>query len=460
MLFRRNKKINWVPFPRYERSEALSNPYCGLYSIYRFYADEDKNLEDGISLDTTSLDSNQQICLVEINLISFNDKHISPEALYYIKRIFQFFIINSKQMILRFVYDWEGKGIFSEPKDIELIIRHMEQLSSLLKDYEQSIYILQGLFIGSWGEMHNSRYLSERNILYLAKNLYTCSGDSTQIAVRCPSYWRMITKTQEPLNDEDAYSKHMKARFSLFNDGMLASDTDFGTYGSIYANESKKYSDKWIRQDELEFQNRLCKYVSNGGEVINNSEYNDVATAIEDLKKMRVSYLHSEYDLQVLDKWKTQKCGLANSIWRDKSAFDYIAAHLGYRYTISDVRFSVDSEDENSFRIDIKICNKGFAPSYHKFDVKLAIRDSSYAELYEYNVTADTRFWMPGDTIDLKAHISMDKCKKNKYTLGLGIYDARSKRVIELANTFSSVDHEGYYNIGSITLNRIIKGKE
>ncbi len=447
----RKRKFKWIPLPRTEKAEELCNPYCGLYRIFRLFAESTICYDEGVSLNEIEISQSQRICLVEINLINFNDKDLSVEALDNIQNIFDFFNSNNKQMILRFVYDWEGKGILTEPKDIEIILQHMSQLSYFLKEYEASIYIVQGLFIGSWGEMHNSRYLSDRHMKRLAKQLYDCTGTSTQIALRCPSYWRMIFNTYDPLNHEMAFTEHMSARFSLYNDGMMASETDFGTYGTTYAKEAERHNVKWVRQDELEFQNSLCKYVSNGGEVVNNNEYNDISVAIKDLEKMHVSYLHSEYDKEVLNKWKAGKSGLSNPLWRDKSAFEYIAAHLGYRYSLIDIKLSTVS-DKSSIKINVKICNTGFAPSYHKFDVKIAIRSRAYLDINEYIVDTDTRFWMPNDTIDLELDIANDFQKKSKYILCFGIYDPRSKQKIEIANTFSKADHMGYYSIGNILI--------
>ncbi len=446
-------KIKWIPLVRTEKAERLNNPYCGLYSIYRFYADSKRNLEEGSKLEDIMIDSSQQICLVEINLIDYNDKLLTLEAIHNVKRIFRYFTLEGKQMIVRFVYDWEGKGLLSEPKDIEYILKHMDQLTAVLKEHTRNIYIIQGLFIGSWGEMHNSRYLSERSLTRLAKKLYECSGESTQIALRCPSYWRMIFKTYQPLTGETAFTKFMKARFSLFNDGMLASETDFGTYGTVYARESKSYSDKWTRQDELEFQNELCKYVSNGGEAINDCEYNDVGMALESLKKMRISYLHCKYDEQVLDKWKTSKSGSLSPLWQDKSAYEYIVAHLGYRFTIMDVKLTIDSKQCSDLLVKVKICNTGFAPCYHRFEVKFIIRDASYSQVYEYEVDTDTRFYMPNKVTEIMKTIPIQNLNKQKYILCFGIYDPRSLQFIQVSNTFSEADHEGYYNLGNIVIN-------
>lgn len=441
-------KIKWMPLTRKEKGEVLNNPYCGLYSIFRFYAHSEAGQQEDTVIEKVPTDAKQQICLLEINLLHFNEGPLSEYALNTVERIFRHFSSLEKQMIVRFVYDWEGKGVLSEPKDITVILNHMSQLSSLLKEYTRNIYILQGLFIGSWGEMHNSRYLSERHITNLARQLYECSGEKTQIALRCPNFWRMVFKTIQPLDKETAFTDIMKARFSLFNDGIMASETDFGTYGSIGAGESGSYGEKWIREDELEFQNELCKYVSNGGEVINECPYNDVAPAIETLRGMRISYLHGEYDEKVLDKWKSRKSGVSGALWKDKTAFEYIVAHLGYRFTIEDASLSLSPDKSGNLKAVVKISNLGFAPCYHKFDVRFVIRTASFSEVYEYAVDTDTRMWMPGEKMELEALIPSVNLEQKTYILCFGLYDPRSGLPIQIANTFSAADYSGNYSLG------------
>ena len=352
-------------------------------------------------------------------------------------------------MIVRFVYDWEGKGILNEPRDIMIIIQHMEQLSYLLKKYTKHIYILQGLFIGSWGEMHNSRYLSERNMTRLAKQMYACSGENTQIALRCPSFWRMVFKTSVPLDESTAFLDIQKARFALFNDGMMASETDFGTYGSIVEREAASYSDKWVRQEELDFQDVLCRYVSNGGEVINECPYNDIVPAIETLKKMKISYLHCKYDEKVIDKWKAGKSGLSGALWKNRTGFEYIKAHLGYRFKIEEACVSLCGDKSKNLKISVKIMNIGFAPCYHKFDVHFVIRTAAFTEVCEYPVDTDTRMWIPEKKVELEKIIDATELEKKSYIFCFGIYDSVLRQPIKLANTFSAADHSGNYNLGN-----------
>lgn len=298
--------------------------------------------------------------------------------------------------------------------------------------------------------MHNSRYLGWRSILALAKKLHGCSGRNTQIALRCPSFWRTIAGSFKPLDEKSAFSDMFGARFALFNDGMLASETDFGTYGHI-SSESGNYKDKWIRRDELDFQNRLCRFVSNGGEVINDCSYNDAAPAIEYLRKIRVSYLHCDYDTRVLNKWKVSETVSYDPAWKNQSAYEYIKAHLGYRFLIKDIKLFLIHD--RIIKVLIKIRNTGFAPCYHKFDVKIAFESLIGKEFLECLVNTDTRFWMPDEDTEIQAMIPKNELKGHKYILCFSIYDGRTGQFIRIANGFKRGSHEGYYRLGYLKIN-------
>lgn len=445
-------KVKWVPLLRVERAEPLGNPYCGLYSIYKFYAHSKASGAENITIEETFIDPDQQLCLVQINLFHYNDRPLSDTALGNIEQIFRRFASEGKQMIVRFLYDWDGKGISSEPEDISIILIHMDQLSPLLKAYAREIYILQGLFVGSWGEMHDSRYLGQRNIIRLAEQLHECSGEETQIALRCPSFWRMVLRINEPLNKGMPLTEIRRFRFSLFNDAITASETDLGTYGNVNSIDSENYDDKWVRNEELEFQNELCKYVSNGGEVINENPYNDIRSAVQTLRRMRVSYLNSQYDGQVLNKWKSEGAGIFGPLWKNKTGFEYISAHLGYRFAIKDVDLFPIFGGGNRIQASVKIVNKGFAPCYHKFDVKFVLRTPSFSEIHEYGLETDTKEWLPEEEVKLEKGINISGLKEKNYMFCIGIYDLRSERFIALANVSSSRDYMGFYTLGNLIL--------
>ena len=447
------QKLKWVQLPLAERCEMLQNPYRGLYTIYKFFAHDELVPELGYTIEESVLRPKQSLCLIEINLVHYNESPLSEEALDHVRRIFSFFSGNQREMIVRFVYDWDGKGFQHEPREIGVILEHMQQLSPLLKQFMNSIYILQGLFIGSWGEMHNSRYMSERNIMKLAHQLYKCSGERTYIAVRCPSFWRTIFKTYNPLSEAQSFSESMPARFSLFNDGILASDTDFGTYGILTKRESTSYSDKLTREEELDFQDKLCRYVPNGGETVYAPEGNNFNLVCQTFKRMHVSYLNADYDRAVLMKWQESKTCIQDVAWKDKSVYDYIVAHLGYRFSVEAVKVSLIKGRQNRLCVSVKLKNTGFSCSYRRFNVSLVVQTATISSMYCYPVETDTRRWRPDVSVLLESELNCSQWDQQLYILGLSITDPESGKHIQLANSFSCFDYNGLHSLGYMHIN-------
>ena len=53
----------------------------------------------------------------------------------------------------------------------------------------------------------------------------------------------------------------------LFDDGILGSETDLGTFGVEPGSEAG-WGSPWSTEDELIFEEQLCRYVPQGGEVL------------------------------------------------------------------------------------------------------------------------------------------------------------------------------------------------
>ena len=212
-------------------------------------------------------------------------------------------------MILRFLYDWDGNAQSTEPNDISQIENHMRQCAQILNEHKDNIYLVQGIFIGNYGEMHHSRFSSTEEQIQLFTVLRGCLDDEIYMAVRTPAQLRAVLAADH-LDEGQA----VVIKTGLFNDGMMASESDLGTYTN--------------RSRELSYQDVVCLTVPNGGEVVSDTVYNDIENAMNTLQTMHVSYLNRMYDEKVLKKWKNQP-------YEDTRGYDYIGAHLGYRYEIT-----------------------------------------------------------------------------------------------------------------------------
>ena len=179
------QKWEWVPEELPESTEELENPARGWLEIYTFQAE---NGIDPLEL-RWSLRMGETLALVLINIGDYRDCALDDTALENIRSMLSFFMQHKKDVILRPTYDTEGKGREREPDKFDTVLTHIRQIGELLQQTEHSVCIFQGLLIGSWGEMHDSRYLSEQHLRKLYDTLEPYLGCEIYLAVRTPAIW-------------------------------------------------------------------------------------------------------------------------------------------------------------------------------------------------------------------------------------------------------------------------------
>lgn len=359
LYFVYNKKPVWVQADLTVTQEALHNPYCGWYQIYGYtLTDESQtagqnpawsDLDTKISAAVAQSESaNDRLALLQINLKQFADCDLTENALAELEHIFNSWEESSCSLILRFLYDWDGNAQSTEPNDISQIENHMRQCAQILNEHKDNIYLVQGIFIGNYGEMHHSRFSSGEEQIQLFTVLRGSLDDEIYMAVRTPAQLRAVLAAVHLDEGQAAVIKT-----GLFNDGIMASESDLGTYTD--------------RSRELSYQDEVCLTVPNGGEAVSDTVYNDVENAMNTLQTMHVSYLNRMYDEKVLKKWKNQP-------YEDTTGYDYIGAHLGYRYEISQTAFSYKMFGQTA-QLTLSVKNTGFAPAYYDLTTELRICD-------------------------------------------------------------------------------------
>ena len=431
-------------------TKALMNPERGFYHMHGFtIKDTDLDFESEIGWRYCH-DKSTTLTLIEVKLILYRDGDISAEGLDNVDDMFKALQATDKKIILRFLYDWHGKGKESEPEDISIILRHMEQLGPYLKKYSDDIFTLQGLFIGNWGEMNGSNYHTMDNLKLLSEKLAEVTDSKTYLSVRMPMQWRMATGIAD-VENVTAFDGSLASRLGLFNDGMLGSWSDYGTYGDRTREKDGDFT-YWNREEELEFQDKLCEMVPQGGEVIIDNSYNDLENAISDFKKMHITYLNSEYDENVLNKW-------ANTVYEgddDYAGMDgksYIERHLGYRIFINESSLSYDLSEDN-LNIRISLLNEGFAPLYYTKDCGfvLLMEDGSHTyipldvDLRKVKSNSEEEFI-------IEKEISLSGLSKGNIEVYFQITDPTTGDLIFLANEEEPT--EIGYSVGNICLGEI-----
>ncbi len=371
-----------------ESVEELQNPGRGWYQIHTFAAEEDFSREE---LGWCLGDGNT-LALAFIDIGYYRERALDDKCLSNIDDILDCFEQNGRDVILRIAYDREGRAEEREPYSLSQVVDHLEQLGPVLSRHAEHIFVYQGLLVGSWGEMHSSRFITENRLERLADVLGKYLGGRTFLAVRRPVYWRML----HPDGKLDPHTG-----MGLFDDGIFGSDTHLGTFGREPAAEAG-WGRAWSAEEELDFEEKLCIGAPQGGEVLyeeGQAEKRSLAGTVERLKKMRISYLNCVYDRRILELWRHMKWE-GKGPWNGVNGFDYIGRHLGYRFCVRSARMTAAGGRKGlpaQCLWEISVENTGFAPCYQPAEVWLEWEDSR-GRICRKDLALELDKILPGET--------------------------------------------------------------
>ena len=439
-----SNRITYTTEPFSESTEILSNPYQGFYHMIGYTLSDDYIPTDNFSYQTDSY--TDSLALVEINLKNYRTTEISETGLTQLDNILTSWSQSpaNTKLILRFLYDWDGLALATEPESLDLILTHIDQVSTLVNRHCDSIYIMQGIFVGSWGEMHGSRFMDEASVKKLIRHLHDVIDPSIYLSVRTPAQWRMINNLYDLPQKFPAFGadNSLIGRLGLFNDGMLGSESDLGTYGNTARRDATSPSYQGTRKEELEFQNNLCSYVPNGGEVIYNNNLSDLETSVSALRAMHVSYLNADYDSRVLEKWR-------NTVWTGNDAFygcdgySYVQAHLGYRYLIRTCKIKKSGWIKPELTLTLTLQNNGFSNTLKPFQTSILLKNTETGTCTIVPFDADLRKLGNGQKKSFSVKLPVQELERGSYQIYFSVKDETSGQMILLGNT-NKVTDEGY----------------
>lgn len=337
-----------------ESAKDVRNPGRGWYRIYTYTLGENETGD----LPPT-LYEGESLALVLINIGAYKDGPITKEGLSSIERILSAFAGSGVDMLLRIVYDTQGKGIENEPASFSQVIAHVEQIGEVLLKYAEYICVFQGLFVGSWGEMHTSKFLSDKFLRQITEALLESTEGRIKIAFRTPTHLRRIA-----VSGDELYEK-----IGFFDDAMLADETHLGTFSTL-PQEEVGWVNPWCIKEEMAFIEKASHCVPFGGEVLSGTNALTSEEIIKQLGLLHVSYLNCMHDAACLESWK------ALPTEQGVSVYDYVGAHLGYRFVVESAELVKKGKE---YSLDISIANKGFACCPKELELLLYIQ--SYASL-------------------------------------------------------------------------------
>ncbi len=340
-----------------ETAEELYNPRRGWYRIYTLALDQPAQAQIG----AWPLEESEQLAFLRVDIGAYSSRTLDREALENLRRALIYFRGHGKELIVRAAYDTEGAGAEREPARFERVCEHLEQLCGVLAEFAPSVFVYQGVLLGSWGEMHSSRFMTRPRLRRLVEIAEKGLPQNIFLAVRRPSFYRMIRK--------EASFRRGERRIGLFDDALFASQTHMGTFGWQSAAQAG-WEGAWLPDEERAFERELCMGVPQGGEALwPESGPVPLAQAAAQLRDLRISYLNSGHDRRLLDDWRGQRWR-SGDVWDGMNGLDYIGRHLGYRFRVKTVTARLDPKHRR-FTLCLELENCGFAPCYEAVEAAL-----------------------------------------------------------------------------------------
>lgn len=195
----RRLNVKYTPAMTEESSRELDNPYRGFYQLSGYILSDNQKPEKSAAWCRKSCASNPYpLMLLEINLKNYSNTSISTNAKNQLDKILEECVRAKKQVILRFLYDWDGQALSTEPSDLPQIKNHISQISSTVNKYADCVYILQGTLTGNTGEMNHSNYGDINQIRQIIEELDQNISSDIFLAVRTPGQLRGYSAPERP----------------------------------------------------------------------------------------------------------------------------------------------------------------------------------------------------------------------------------------------------------------------
>ena len=259
------------------------NPERGMYQTNVYYF-RDGEIPSAASVEhmRSFRERNMSLSFSQFYLMDFLEDELSPEVLATIRDDFRNHRAAGLKTIVRFCYNYTGTESDS-PKEpeVDLVLRHIEQVKPLLQEYSDIIYVLQAGFIGSWGEWSISTHFgkdSDRRRVVDA--LLDALPPTRQIQLRTPAFKRRVfgSKLRDTITLATAFDGSPLSRVGGHNDCFLANGSDAGTYSSD--------ADRILWEYDT-------RYTIMGGETcIPDPKYCNCTGGIESLETYHWSYLN------------------------------------------------------------------------------------------------------------------------------------------------------------------------
>ncbi len=352
------------------------------------------------------------------------DVELNAQTLSAIRNTFETARKLGVQCIPRFSYAWDDY-VGTEPSDINMIVRHIEQLSEILNEYKDIVIGIEGGMIGPWGEMHSSAYAKKESANIIIGAWIENLDESIPVLLRNPTMVvNYVQRLGTALIKDIPFGKdHLAYRIGMYNDGYLGTDGDYGTWGSGLT-----------RAQGVQFLNNQGKVAPYGGEMAHTTveflaqNNSPIYTAgfVKELYDSHLLYLRNLVSnstglqtelerLQLDDPYLYD--GMPNvSEYIGLSLHQFMLDHMGYRFVLRDAQMSATVKRGDVLRLKGEVENTGFGNLLGSMKSELLLVSESGEKIY-VPVDVDPHSWYSCETNEYDFAVTIPKdAEAGEYT--------------------------------------------
>lgn len=414
-----------------ESNETFANPDRGFYNAKVYTA----TTTSAGTINPSELYSNNLLHLrFDLGVFSTAaggaDMALTQSYLDSLKSMLQAIDDSGACAIVRFAYTYpsdvpEGtslKVIANKEPSIDMMKTHISQFVPVLNEFTDVITALECGLVGPWGEMHSSDIATQSTWNILFDQFLSILDEKIKFVVRQPNFiYKYYGYTLDNLENFDYENCN---RIGLFNDGYLGSKSDLGTFDD--------------RKKEITFLEKLESFPY-GGEVVKDStpnDYNELWHSCNEMFRTNLSYLNIAWNDEVIERWANTPYGskypeiLNDPLYQNKSEFDYINNHLGYRLVCEELNYKLT----NKFTYSLDIKNVGFGGLYKEKTAFIILKNEN--ELIKYEVNTYSSLLDDSFTLSGSIDISNLNGEYSVYLVLADNFTTTSIRGIRFANYF------------------------
>ncbi len=446
-------------------TSILSNPDRGFrYEAYM----GDGGFNSDINGDISNINNNYKpLCGMTVTqyycyLTSYFNQATIPQSLFdTINSNLDKFRQNGIKVLFRFAYETDTSR--TKGPSLNNMLSHITQIanSNIIKNNEDVIYCLEAGFLGAWGEWHavTSGYLEFNYNLNLS-TMNSVFSNRTKVLneiLKITNKKVLIRNVMDHINITSD-----KSRIGFHNDFFMAQNgyVNDSSYSDIAIPGVDRWSGPNISERIVwfDYMTPITKQIPMDGEIGWSNEFCDV-NGMNAVKRLSVhhystfSHIHNYTEnttCLAIKSWmsipfstsdaNSLNVPVSNNYFdTNKTIYDYIRDHLGYRIELQSSDFTLSNNKQ--IKCLIKLINKGFSRMMNDRNVFLILLDNNTNSITKFNTSINAINWYSYSddnsqyTIDFT--INFNSLSGNNYTIGISIEsnDGLLFNHIQLANS-------------------------